>query len=178
MMLRVYIIGMPGTGKTHFGRLLSQSLKMQFFDLDEMLEKKEQKSIRQLFAEKGEPYVRAEEHLMLKKTLNFNNCVISCGGGTPLHYNNIDIMKANGIVIWLNTDLQIIKRRIAQNSTRRPLFLGMSEAEILEKLSVLYENRRKTYAKADIFIDHNQQHSVPLSVVIQKVMKHFRSKRR
>ena len=103
--------------------------------------------------------------------------MISCGGGTPLHYNNIDIMKANGIVIWLNTDLQIIKRRIAQNSTRRPLFLGMSEAEILEKLSVLYENRRKTYAKADIFIDHNQQHSVPLSVVIQKVMKHFRRKR-
>lgn len=177
MMLRVYIIGMPGTGKTHFGRLLSQSLKMQFFDLDEMLEKKEHASIRQIVADKGEPYFRAEEHLMLKKTLNFNNCVISCGGGTPLHYNNIDIMKANGIVIWLNTDLQIIKRRIAQNSTRRPLFLGMSEAEILEKLSVLYENRRKTYAKADIFIDHNQQHSVPLSVVIQKVMKHFRRKR-
>lgn len=178
MMLRVYIIGMPGTGKTHFGRLLSQSLKMQFFDLDEMVEKKELATIRHIVTEKGEPYFREQEHEMLKKTLCYNNCVVSCGGGTPFHYNNMELMKSNGIVIWLNTDLHIIKKRIAQNSTRRPLFLGLSEAEIMEKLSVLYENRRKTYAKADVAIDHNQQHTVPLSVVIQKIIKHFKNKRR
>jgi shikimate kinase len=169
---------MPGTGKTHFGRMLAQSLKMQFFDLDEMLEKQESTSIRLVVAEKGEPYFRQQEHEMLKKTLTYNNCVISCGGGTPFHYNNMDLMKLNGIVIWLNTDLRIIKKRIAQNSTRRPLFLGLSEGEILEKLNVLYEKRRRTYAKADVLIDHNQQHAVSLSVVIQKVMKHFKNKRR
>lgn len=178
MTIKVYIIGMPGTGKTHFGRLLSQSLKMQFFDLDEMVEKKEMASIRNIVTEKGEPYFREIEHEMLKKTLTYNNCVISCGGGTPFHYGNMELMKSSGMVIWLNTDLRIIKKRIAQNSTRRPLFLGLTEAEIMEKLSVLYENRRKTYAKADISIDHNQQYSVPLSAVIQRIMKHFKNKRR
>jgi len=178
MMLRIYIIGMPGTGKTHFGRMLAQSLKMQFFDLDEMLEKQESLSIRQVIAEKGEPYFRQHEHEMLKKTLSYNNCVISCGGGTPFHYNNMDMMKLNGIVVWLNTDLRIIMKRIAQNITRRPLFLGLSESEIHEKLNVLYENRRRTYAKADVLIDHNQHYPVSLSSVIQKVMKHFKNKRR
>jgi shikimate kinase len=169
---------MPGTGKTHFGRMLAQSLKMQFFDLDEMLEKQELTSVKLVITEKGEPYFRQQEHEMLKKTLGYNNCVVSCGGGTPFHFNNMDLMKLNGIVIWLNTDLRIIKKRIVQNSTRRPLFLGLSEGEILEKLNVLYENRRRTYAKADVLIDHNQQHAVSLSAVIQKVMKHFKNKRR
>jgi shikimate kinase len=178
MMFRIYIIGMPGTGKTHFGRMLAQSLKMQFFDLDEMLEKQELTSVKLVITEKGEPYFRQQEHEMLKKTLGYNNCVVSCGGGTPFHFNNMDLMKLNGIVIWLNTDLRIIKKRIVQNSTRRPLFLGLSEGEILEKLNVLYENRRRTYAKADVLIDHNQQHAVSLSAVIQKVMKHFKNKRR
>ena len=158
--------------------MLAQTLKMQFFDLDEMLEKQELVSIRTLITDKGEPYFRQQEHEMLKKTLDYNNCVIACGGGTPFHFNNMDLMKSNGIVIWLNTDLLIIKRRIVQNSTRRPLFLGLSEGEILDKLNVLYENRRRTYAKADVLIDHNQQHTVSLSAVIQKVMKHLKNKRR
>jgi shikimate kinase len=173
-----YIIGMPGTGKTHFGRLLSQSLRMRFLDMDEMVERTEGATIRQIVAEKGEPYFRAVEHEMLKQTLSINNCVVSCGGGTPFHYDNMELMKKHGLVLWLNTDLTIIKKRIAQNSTRRPLFLGLSEAEIHEKLKDLFDKRRRTYAKADVFIEHSFNHSIPLSAVIQKIMKHLRAKRK
>lgn len=178
MKFNVYIIGMPGTGKTHFGRVLSQSLKLRFFDLDEMVEKSAGCNIRQLVQEKGEENFRHMEHEILISTLKLNNCVIACGGGTPLHHNNMEIMKSNGIVVWLNTDLSIIRRRIAQNITRRPMFIGLSEHELTGKLAALYEKRRKVYAKADVSIDHNIQGTVSLSLVIQRIMKKLRAIRR
>ena len=171
MKLTVYIIGMPGTGKTHFGRTLAQSMKMQFYDMDELVERNEKTNIRQLVQDKGENYFRNLEHQILKSTLNYNNCVIACGGGTPLHFNNMELMKSNGIVLWLNTDLSIIRSRIAQNITRRPMFIGMNDAELQEKLRDLYEKRRKVYVKADVSIEHNAQGSISLSAVIQRIMK-------
>lgn len=178
MKLKVYIIGMPGTGKTHFGRTLAQSLKMQFFDLDEMIEKREGVYIRQLVQEKGEQYFRETEHDVLMSTANFNNCVIACGGGTPLHYNNMEWMKSRGIVVWLNTDLNVIALRIAHNITRRPMFLGLNEVELNQKLRNLYEKRRKVYVKADVSVEQNSNGSISLGSVIQRIMKFSRSIRR
>lgn len=178
MISRIYIIGMPGTGKTHFGRILAKSLRMQFADIDELIEKAEGTTIRQIIQDKGEQAFRFMEHEVLKKTTTYNNYVISCGGGTPIHYNNIDIMKSGSIVLWLNTDLDIIKKRISQNITRRPMFVGLEDVEIAKKLKELYENRRKTYAKADVFIEHKHISTIPLGAVIQKVMKIYRMKRK
>lgn len=175
MKLKLYIIGMPGTGKTHFGRTLAQSMKMQFFDLDEMIEKREGCTIRKLVQDKGEQYFRETEHDVLLSTLNYNNCVIACGGGTPLHYNNMEWMKLRGIVVWLNTDLRIIAVRIANNITRRPMFLGLNDAELYQKLRDLYEKRRKVYVKADVYIEQNSAGGISLSSVIQRIMKFTRS---
>ena len=162
---------MPGTGKTHFGKLLSKSLRLQFFDIDECIEKSEATIIRQIIAEKGETYFREKEHEILLNLSKTSNSIISCGGGTAVFYNNIDVMKNTGIVIWLDTDLDIIAKRIAHNSSRRPLFIGLNQVEIRIKLGDLYAKRRKVYAKADIVTEIIYPHNKSLSTVIQKIMK-------
>lgn len=169
--MRIYIIGMPGTGKTHFGRLMAKSLHLQFFDLDEQIEKREGALVRQIILEKGETYFREVEHQVLQKLSSHNNCVISCGGGAPMFYNNIDLMKSTGIVVWINTDLHLIAKRIAQNITRRPLFMGLNEEEILNKLHQIFTLRKKNYAKADLVAEINVVHNNSLTSVIQRVIK-------
>jgi shikimate kinase len=174
--MKIYITGMPGTGKTHFGRMLAKSIRLPFFDLDEMIEKKEGDNIRNMVKDKGEPYFRKIENEVLIKVSVMDNCIISCGGGTPMFYDNLEIMKKSGIMVWLNTDLNIIAKRIAQNKTRRPLFMGLNEDEIRVKLSDIYEKRKKNYAKADILIENMSSHTVLLAPVIQKIMKFAKSR--
>ncbi len=169
--MRIYIIGMPGTGKTHFGRLMAKSLHLQFFDMDEQIEKREGALVRQIMLDKGEAYFRDVEHQVLLKLSTYNNCVISCGGGAPMFYNNIDLMKNTGIVVWINTDLNLIAKRISQNLTRRPLFMGLNEEEILHKLHEIYALRKKKYAKADLVAEINVVHNNSLTSVIQRVIK-------
>lgn len=169
--MKIYIIGMPGAGKTHFGRILARSLKLQFFDLDELIEKKEGENVKSIISNKGEPYFRQAEHDTLEGLGHIENSVVSCGGGAPMFHNNIDHMKNTGIVIWLRTDLRVIAKRIAQNVTRRPLFMGLNETQILEKLHEIYEKRKLFYAKADVPIDCKSAHDIPLNIVIQKVMR-------
>jgi shikimate kinase len=176
--MKIYITGMPGTGKTHFGRVLSQTIGLRFFDLDEMIEKKEGEIIRNIIKDKGEPYFRKIENEQLIEASKLNNCIVSCGGGTPMFYDNVEVMKRTGLVLWLNTDLDIIAKRIAQNKTRRPLFMGLSEHEIREKLSEIYEKRKKIYAKADILIDNLNSYNVTLSPVIQKIMKFSKNRKK
>jgi shikimate kinase len=162
---------MPGTGKTHFGRLMAKSLHLQFFDLDEQIEKREGALVRQVILEKGESYFRQVEHEVLLQLSTNNHCVLSCGGGAPMFFNNIDVMKSTGIVVWINTDLTLIAKRIHQNITRRPLFMGLNELEILQKLHDIYELRKKNYAKADLVSEINVGHDNSLISVIQGIMK-------
>lgn len=174
--MRIFIIGMPGTGKTFIGRLLSRSMKMQFRDLDEWVEKQEGMPIRQIVLEKGEPYFRQLEREGLLNLIKTGNTVVSCGGGAPVFYDNMELMKKNGIVVWINTDLGIIAARIAHNISRRPMFIGMSEAQIREKLGELYENRRKIYAKSDVVCEIKSYNTNSLNTVIQKVVKFVQRK--
>jgi shikimate kinase len=88
-----------------------------------------------------------------------------------MFYNNIEIMKSTGIVIWVNTDLNLIARRILQNITRRPLFMGLNEEQILIKLHEIYDLRKKKYAKADLVSEINTAHNTSLTSVIQGVIK-------
>jgi shikimate kinase len=150
---------------------MAKSLHLQFFDMDEQIEKREGALVRQVILEKGETYFREVEHQVLLKLSSHNNCVISCGGGAPMFYNNIDLMKSSGIVVWINTDLHLIAKRIAQNITRRPLFMGLNEEEILNKLHQIFTLRKKNYAKADLIAEINVVHNNSLTSVIQRVIK-------
>ncbi len=169
---------MPGSGKSYLGRLIAHSLKLQFVDLDDLIEKHEHKMIKHIVQEQGETYFRELEKKMLHETQLKNKLVISCGGGTPIFYDNIDWMKKNGIVIWIHTPLRIISERIFKNITRRPLFIGLSKEELNMKLIELSEKRTRFYKKANITIAIKEQTKLPLSSVIQQVIKYSKKFKR
>ena len=169
--MRIYLIGLPGTGKTHFGKMLSRAMSLPFIDTDEQLERQSRLSVKQLIEQNGEAIFRSMESEVLFATASMPHAVVSTGGGTPVHNNQILWMKNHGIVVWIDTDLQLIAKRIAQNITRRPLFMGLNELEIARKLSEIYGFRKNFYKKADIIVPVKTLHNNSLTPVIQRVMK-------
>lgn len=168
--MKIYLIGMPGSGKTYLGRKLANSLKLQFSDLDEVIEKREQQLIKNIIQEKGEDYFRQIEKETLHQTSLKNNFVISCGGGTPVYFDNMEWMKKEGIVIWLNTPLSVISERIYKNITRRPLFMGLSKEDLNAKIDELIKKRNIFYKKAHISVEMKFQKTHSLSAVIQDII--------
>jgi shikimate kinase len=169
--MRLYIIGMPASGKSLLGKQLALSLNLKYIDLDNQLEKTEGCYVRDIIANKGYQYFREKERDCLQTILNERHIVVSCGGGTPMFYDNIEKMKKSGIVIWLNADLRLISKRIKQNITRRPLFSELKDAEIDAKVRELYQEREKKYKLSDIKIFINERSKNALSSVIQQVVK-------
>src|SRR3954462_12798074 len=100
--MRVFLIGFMGSGKTHWGRQLATQLKIPFFDLDEVITEKEKKTVTQIFAQHGEEVFRIKEKERLEQLIDeYGSMVLSCGGGTPCFFNNVERMKKYGIVVWL-----------------------------------------------------------------------------
>src|SRR5512133_3442701 len=97
----IYLIGFMGSGKSTAGRELARLLGWSFTDLDTEVEKREGKTIRQIFAQKGEEYFRNLETKVLRDLNTLANSVISTGGGTPCHSDNMDFMLENGLTIYL-----------------------------------------------------------------------------
>ncbi len=92
--MRIILIGFMGSGKTHWGKQVAHRLQLPFFDLDEELVKAEGKSVTDIFAVAGEEYFRLKEKETMEKLVDdHESLVLSCGGGTPCFFNNIDYMK-------------------------------------------------------------------------------------
>lgn len=175
--MKLFLIGMPGSGKTYLGRQIALTLKIKFIDLDSIIENDEKVSIKQLIQEKGEAYFRQKENLELKKVGIENNVIVSCGGGVPMYFDNLEFMKKEGIVIWLNTKLSLISSRIKQNRTRRPMFIDLTDSEIDQKIFNLFNQREKFYKKADIVYSFNGDKKNMLSAVIQRIIIFSRHKK-
>ena len=97
-MRRIILIGYMGSGKTTIGKALSKKTGMMFYDLDWYIENRMRKTVAQIFAERGEEGFRQIEHNLLHEVAEFENVIISCGGGTPCFFDNIDYLKGQGDV--------------------------------------------------------------------------------
>ena len=95
-MRRIIFIGYMGAGKTTIGKALSNATGMAFYDLDWYIESRMHKSVKELFDENGETGFRKIEHNMLHEVAEFEDVIISCGGGTPCFFDNIDYMNQQG----------------------------------------------------------------------------------
>ena len=114
-MNKVYLIGLPASGKTTTAKWLAEKMGWNNLDLDDVLENETGITVAQYFSEYGEDKFRELESTILKNTRNLKQFVISCGGGTAAHLNNMDWMCSNGMTIYLNTDLSVIISRIQKN---------------------------------------------------------------
>lgn len=147
---RVYLIGLPASGKSTIGKWLADKMGWEFYDIDEAIINETGMSIFRFFEERGEDEFRQLETLILRRTTTLKNTVISCGGGTVAHSNNMDWISTQGLTVYLNPEISELSLRISGNLNQRPMFKGLQEDEINLKLSNLLEERAKFYHQSKI----------------------------
>jgi shikimate kinase len=151
--MRIFLIGFMGSGKTHWGTRIAQKLQIPFYDLDAVIANNEGMSISEIFAVKGEEYFRYMEKQTLEDLIGREeNFVLSAGGGTPCFFNNIDFMKKNGRVLWLNTSLEALNQRLLKERITRPLLKGISEAGLRAYIIRKLSERKMYYEQADLMV--------------------------
>jgi shikimate kinase len=152
--MKIFLIGFMGSGKTHWGRLLSAKLKLPMRDLDSVIAEKEKRSVSDIFAEKGEEYFRyLEKETLEEVVVEQENFILSCGGGTPCFFNNIELMKKNGKVVWLNTSIEVLRDRLARDQMSRPLIREISADDLKRYIIRKVSERRMYYQQADLVVN-------------------------
>jgi shikimate kinase len=134
--MRIYLIGLPGVGKSTVGKELSKELDYEYVDLDLYIEKLMNKSIPDIFSEFGEDFFRELEKKALNDMLNKQNVVVACGGGIIKDKTNKELMK--GKVIYLTAPIEFISERINNSNIDRPLMSKYTVKELLMKREELY----------------------------------------
>lgn len=150
--LKIILLGLPGSGKSTFGRMVARKLNFAFVDLDQVIEAETGKKIREIFQEEGEGKFRELESYHLEKVLNgVEGFVLATGGGTPCFNDNMDLINRNGISVYLDVSLEEIFRRLHKDEGgKRPLFAGLDEGEMILKLKNLLADREYYYNQAKI----------------------------
>jgi shikimate kinase len=145
--MKIYLIGFMGAGKTTIGRLLAQKINVPFFDLDELVESAEEMSIKEIFAEKGEPHFRKRERDLLRTTRYLEDGVIATGGGTFTFEENIQFIRGEGLSVYLAAPFQLLRGRISDKAAERPMFRNDQATHDL------YQSRLKYYRLSDVTVD-------------------------
>ena len=153
--LNIYLIGMMGSGKTTVGQHLAQSLNYRFIDTDQTIEAIAKKSIPAIFEQSGETSFRELETQVLSELSVYTRTVISTGGGIIQEQMNWSYLR-HGLVVWLDVDLEVLKKRVAQDRDR----------PLADKLESLLVTRRPLYAQADLQVSPGLEQS-PQEVAAQ-----------
>lgn len=158
--MKIFLIGMPGSGKSTIGKRLAEKLRMPFIDLDTEIEKREGKPVKDIFTENGEAYFRELESETLNDfALSGQTFVMATGGGAPCFHGGIDIINAHGISIFLDVPIEEIISRI-ENQKDRPLLLSTSKVELTEKLITTRNGRLTCYQQASVIVPNATAESV------------------
>lgn len=152
-MNRIIIIGYMGAGKTTVGKALAKELGLEFYDLDWYIESRMRKTVSQIFAERGEEGFRQVERNMLHEVAEFENIVLSCGGGTPCFFDNIDYLNGQGPVVYLKAQPDVLYKHLHMGKTERPLLKGKSPEELVAFISEQLAWREPYYNKARYTLD-------------------------
>lgn len=146
----IYLVGFMGSGKTTVGRMLADEIGWRFADLDEDIEHSQRKSISEIFATAGEQEFRRIEHQALQNRVRSirrgTPTVLAVGGGAFTIPENMTLLQQNGITLWIDTDLDVIRKRV-QTSDHRPL------ARDPENFDRLYRERRALYSQAEFHVN-------------------------
>jgi len=145
MKNNIYLIGMMGSGKSTIGKLLAKNIYYKFIDVDDFIvEHSAYESINEIFEEKNEEFFRTLENDAMKELSDFEKTVIATGGGVILNEENIQMMHSTGIVIYLESDIENLVRRL-KDAKDRPLLKGV---DLKKKLERLFDKRERLYSQA------------------------------
>lgn len=152
-MKRIILIGYMGAGKTTIGKELAKDLGLPFYDLDWYIESRMRKKISEIFAERGEEGFRVIERNMLHEVAEFEDVVISCGGGTPCFFDNMEYMNENSDVIYLKATPEVLYDHLQMGKSVRPLIVNKSKEELLDFIKEQLAYREQFYLKANHILD-------------------------
>jgi len=142
-----------GSGKTTVGKALAKELGLPFYDLDWYIETRMRKKVSQIFAERGEEGFRQIERNMLHEVAEFENVVVSCGGGTPCFFDNMDYLNQQADVVWLKAEPEVLQKHLLMGKGDRPLLKGKSPDELLVFIREQLQVREPFYSKARYHLD-------------------------
>lgn len=156
------LVGMPGSGKSAAGKRIAPRLELPFLDADTEIEKAAGKTIKEIFADDGEPYFRDGERRVIARLLSHGPAVIATGGGAFMTPAVRETIKEKGVSIWLRADLSLLLRRV-QRRTHRPMLVDDPEGALRR----LIEARGDTYATADIVVEARD---VPHELMVNDIL--------
>ncbi len=153
-MKRIVLVGYMGSGKTTVGRQLAEALGLQFYDLDWYIETRFHKRVPEIFAERGEEGFRDLERRMLREVAEFEDIVLSCGGGTPCFFDNMDYMNSlEGDTVYLRCNPEVLASHLKMARVERPLIKGKSAEELEQYIRESLAEREPFYSKAKHIVD-------------------------
>jgi len=134
--MKIFLIGYMGSGKSTVGKLLSEELNHNFYDLDQEIENEYDMAISEIFAGKGEIFFRKAERKMLEKLINLDeDAVVSLGGGTPCYGDNMELINNADSVrsVYLKLNIQTLLERLQREKADRPVISHLDTEELLEE---------------------------------------------
>lgn len=169
MKSNIIITGFMGTGKSVVAKELARKLKMEFIDMDRIIEERQGTSIVDIFAGQGENYFRAQENKLVKELSRKENIVIATGGGTLLSSDNARMLGQRGQIICLYADSRTIYNRVKRKNNR-PL---LKNGNVLNEINRLLEERKKAYSNFTIKIDTT---NLSVQEVVDKIITLLKDK--
>ena len=165
----IFLIGFMGAGKTTVGKILAKRLRLTFIDLDEVIEKELNLTIREIFSRYGEDFFRDAETKALRSIADKDRYVIAAGGGVVLRKKNWQIMKPNGFTVYLRAPAEVLWTRVRNNASR-PL---LQVENPFDRLCELLSQRISQYEKADLIVDTENVSPEHLALEIAEKMKNL-----
>jgi shikimate kinase len=147
-MIRIFLIGYMGAGKTTLGKALARKLNLSFVDIDWFIENRFHKRIQDLFEERGEAGFRELERKILHEVAEFEDAIISTGGGAPCFFDNMDLMNRKGSTVFLDVQPDVLFRRLRMTSTSRPILKDKTDEELSAFIIQALEGRLPFYTQA------------------------------
>lgn len=160
-MTRIFLTGYMGAGKTTLGKALARELHVPFVDLDWYIEERFHKTVGELFTERGEAGFRELERSMLHEVGEFEDVIISTGGGAPCFFDNMEYMNRVGKTVFLNVHPEVLFQRLRVAKQQRPILQGKEDGELRAFIVQALEKRAPFYMQVQYVFnaDHLEDHS-------------------
>lgn len=169
---KIFLVGMPGSGKSSVGKKLAVEIDYKFIDLDDVIEGKANTTISKIFSEKGEDYFRELEALSLTEvTHNNSKVVVATGGGAPCYHDGMQYIKEYGFSIYLQVGLRTLTDRLS-GASHRPLINKMNQDDLTLGVKEKLSKREPVYLESDLIVVNEK---TSLKAVVEDILSQIRS---
>lgn len=151
--MKLFLIGMMGSGKSYWSKIIAHQLQLKNYDLDTVIENNCSQTISSIFEHFGEAYFREQERIALYAFEHQQNFVLATGGGTPCFNNNMQWMNQQGITIYIDEPIDILVSRLKKEKDHRPLIKQLNDLELKDFLLQKLQERAPFYNEAKIKVN-------------------------